>query len=72
MHNSCTSEKSDFKNFSNESLNFNLWLNLTLKQKMCENLKFVKAKLGDIIFETDPVHISYVVKEDFKIHVMST
>ena len=25
---------------------------------MCENLKFVKAKLGDIIFETDPVHIS--------------
>ena len=39
---------------------------------MCENLKFVKAKLGDIIFENNPVHISYVVKEDFKIHVMST
>ena len=45
---------------------------MTLKQKMCENVKFVKAKLGDIIFETNPVHISYVVKEDFKIHVMST
>ena len=45
---------------------------MTLKQNMCENLKFFKAKLGDIIFETDPVRISYVVKEDFKIHVMST
>ena len=39
---------------------------------MCENLKFVKAKLSDIIFETDPVLISYVVKEEFKIHVIST
>ena len=39
---------------------------------MYKNLKVVKAKLGDIIFETDPVHISYVVKEDFKIHVIST
>ena len=39
---------------------------------MYKNLKVVKAKLSDIIFETDPVHISYVVKEEFKIHVIST
>ena len=39
---------------------------------MYKNLKVVKAKLSDIMFETDPVHISYVVKEDVKIHVIST